>query len=486
MSKAISSLDKYPEYQVDIGIEIHVQLTTKSKIFCCSANDISRQENQNIDPICVGYPGVLPMLNREVINYAIMTGLATNCVINKETEFSRKHYFYPDLPKGYQISQDDKPICSNGLITIKLENGGKKKIRIRRIHMEEDAGKSIHLKNLDKSYVDFNRAGVPLLEIVTEPDIKSSYEAKKYLKAVHSIVTYLGVCTGNMEEGAFRADANISVRKKDATELGTRCELKNINSFKFIGDAIEYEIERQIKRVEQGEKVLQETRLWNSATKKTAPMRSKETAKDYRYFDDPDLPTLNIDNTWIERIKRKIPELPDIKFKRLKNEYDLTEDETEILINDRNIANYYENCAKIKRSKLLINWILRDIVAFTKEHKIRFSELKVTPERLIELIDLIEDGTINTRAAKEIFTMVALSGDSPSKIVKTMELEQINDQELLEKIIASIISANPKQVAAYRSGKTKLIGFFSGQAMQKTKGRGNPKIIQQLLKKLLK
>jgi len=376
MSKAISSLDKYPEYQVDIGIEVHVQLTTKSKIFCCGANDISRQENQNIDPICAGYPGVLPMLNREVINYAIMTGLATNCVINKQTEFSRKHYFYPDLPKGYQISQDDKPICSNGSITIKLENGDKKKIRINRIHMEEDAGKNIHLKSLDKSYVDLNRAGVPLLEIVTEPDIKSSFQAKAYLKAVHSIVTYLGVCTGNMEEGAFRADTNISVRKKDATELGTRSELKNINSFKFIGDAIEYEIERQIKRLERGEKVLQETRLWNSATKKTVSMRSKETAKDYRYFDDPDLPTLYIDDTWIERIRRKIPELPNPKFKRLKKEYDLTEDETEILIHDRNIANYYEKCAKIKRSKLLINWILRDIIAFLKEHKIGFGQLK--------------------------------------------------------------------------------------------------------------
>lgn len=477
-------LDHYPDYQATIGIEIHVQLTTKSKIFCSCANEISKDPNSNICNICAGYPGSLPVLNKQVLDYAILVGLATNCSITKLSNFARKHYFYPDLPKNYQITQSDLPICTNGFVTIQLEDGSSKKIRINRIHMEEDAGKNTHISGSNESFVDFNRTGTPLLEIVTYPDISSAYEARAYLKQLHTIVRYLNVCTGNMEEGAFRGDTNVSVKKKSAAELGTKVELKNINSFKYIADAVDYEIERQIELIESGGKVKQETRLWDTKNKKTIVMRSKEEAADYRYFYDPDLPLIEVTDEWIERIRQQMPELPLQKLERLVQN-GLTPYEADILIDDPALADYYEKTAQLQSSKQVINWILRDVMGYLKEQKIGLHEFKITPEKLAELITLLENGTINNRAAQEIFIAAAERGSSPGLLVKELGLEQVGNQAELEAIIKEIINASPAQVAEYKSGKEKIFGYFVGQAMQKTKGKGNPKVIQDLLKKYL-
>ena len=479
-------LSTYPDYVANIGIEVHVQLTTKSKIFCSCANVAGQNANQNICNVCTGQPGCLPVLNKRVVDFAILAGLTTNCTINKRSSFARKHYFYPDLPKNYQITQSDDPICSNGYIPIRLEDGSIKNIRLIRIHMEEDAGKSIHTGLTNESLIDFNRTGTPLLEIVSYPDIASSYEAREYLKALHNIVTYLEICTGNMEEGAFRADTNISVRKKDNATLGTKIELKNINSFKYISDAIEYEIERQIKTLEEGkERLRQETRLWNSKEKKSYVMRSKEEAADYRYFHDPDLPIIDINEAWIASIKKQIPELPFEKFARLMKEQGLSAYEAGILIEDRTLANYFENTTKHSSSKQVINWVLRDLLGYVKEQKISIAQCKVTPEKLALIIELLEKGTINGPAAKELFLMVAQTGDDPMTLVKTKGLEQIGSSDELESIIKEIIEQNPQEVARYKAGAEKLFGFFVGQAMAKTKGKGNPKIINELLKKHL-
>lgn len=472
-------------YEVNIGIEVHVQLKTASKIFCASPNGACGEPNHHICPICSGHPGVLPVLNKDVIRCAVLAGLATNCTINKESEFARKHYFYPDLPKNYQITQNEHPICSEGFVTIFLEDGTPKKIRLIRIHIEEDAGKNLHSPMSNESFVDLNRAGTPLLEVVSYPDISSAAEARAYLKALRNIVTYLNICTGNMEEGAFRADTNVSVRKKGATKLGTRCELKNINSFKFISDAVEYEIDRQIELLERGEKVIQETRSWDTKEHKTIPLRSKEEAADYRYFPDPDLPIIRIDPEFLHSMQSSMPELPEQKFKRLCADYGLTSYEADILINDESLARYYEAAAHVHPSKQLINWVLRDIVGYCKENKVELSDLKFTPAHLAELVDLIEKGTINNRTAQEIFAEGAQTGLNPLTIVKQKGLEQVGSSEELEVLVKEIIAANPQQVADYKSGKDKLFGFFVGQAMAKTKGKGNPAIINELLKKHL-
>ncbi len=476
-------LQKYPDYEVNIGIEVHVQLTTKSKIFCTCSNQFSNEPNTNICPVCTGHPGTLPVLNKLVVDYAIKAGLATHCKIEELSEFARKHYFYPDLPKGYQISQHDKPICTHGTVAIRLEDGSKKNIRLIRIHIEEDAGKNIHSPYSNESFVDFNRAGTPLLEIVTYPDISSAYEARAYLKTLRSIVMYLDICSGNMEEGAFRADTNISVRKKGATQLGTKCELKNINSFKFISDAIEYEIERQITLLEAGGSVKQETRSWDKS--KTVPLRSKEEAADYRYFPDPDLPLIEITSTMIAAAQKTMPELPDEKFERYITQNKLSPYEAEILVNDQDLANYYDAAYKHTESKLLINWILRDVMSVLKDQKITIHEFKIKPEYLASLVDLIEKGTINNQSAKEAFLLSAETGQDPRMIVKEKGLEQIGDVAELDKIIQEIVLNNPEQAAEYRSGKERLFGFFVGQAMQKTKGKANPQLINELLKKHL-
>lgn len=469
-------------YEITIGVEVHVQLNTKTKIFCNCSTGFAQEPNSNICPVCAGHPGVLPVLNEQVVNSAIMAGIATNCTINRYNEFARKHYFYPDLPKDYQITQSTLPICENGYVEIKLEDGTPKKIRIMRIHMEEDAGKNTH--SGQESFIDLNRAGTPLLEIVTQPDINSVYELRTYLKALHGIVTYLGICSGNMEEGAFRADTNISLHKP-GTPLGTRVELKNINSFKFIADATEYEVKRQTAVLESGEKVKQETRLWDTKEHKSIIMRGKEEAADYRYLPDPDLPTLNIDDTWINRIKQALPELPAQKQARLCKQYDLSDYEAEILISDPEVAEYYEKAAQHIKSKLLINWVLRDVMGFAKEHKLALNVCKVTPELLAELVTLIDNKSINTRIAQELFAEIAQTGASPKALVKERGLEQIEDAAALEAIIKEIVEANPTQVASYKAGQEKLFGFFVGAAMKKTGGKANTQIINELLKKHL-
>ncbi len=483
--KQPSILDHYPDYALNIGIEVHVQLNTNSKIFCASNNKRCSKPNECICNVCAGYPGVLPVLNKKVVDSGILAGLATNCKISNISSFARKHYFYPDLPKGYQITQDKEPICTEGFVPIRLEDGSIKKIRLIRIHMEEDAGKNIHASGTNESFVDLNRAGTPLLEIVTYPDIESTAEAKAYLKALHQIVTYLGICTGNMEEGAFRADTNISVRKKDAKELGTRCEMKNINSFKFIGDAIEHEIERHIDILESGGSIKQETRLWDTHQKVTKPMRSKEGAADYRYFPEPDLPLVEINEEWISRMKRIMPELPYDKFERLVKEVGLSAYEADILVDNKSIAEYFEKTRELTQSKQLINWILRDLMGYLKEHKLDVHQCKVTPAFMAELLELYEKGTINAAAAKEVFAIVAETGQKPADVVKEKGLEQIGSVEELEAIVKEIVDAHPQQAEQYKSGKDRMFGFFVGQAMKKTQGKGNPKIIQELLKKHL-
>lgn len=481
----MSILERYPDYEVVIGIEVHVQLTTNSKIFCSCPNQVSKEPNTNICQICTGHPGVLPVLNRRVADYAIAAGLATNCHINKKSYFARKHYFYPDLPKGYQITQSDRPICQHGYITIRLEDDSIKKIRLIRIHMEEDAGKNIHSEQGEESFVDLNRAGTPLLEIVSHPDISSAYEAREYLKTLRAIVQYLNICTGNMEEGAFRADTNISVRKKGDSKLGTKCELKNINSFKFISDAIEFEIERQIELLESGKRVRQETRLWDTKNRKTIVMRSKEEAADYRYFDDPDPSSLEISDEHIEKIKASLPELPQAAFERLCKDYSLTAYEADILLEDRTLTTYFEDTYKNYKSKQIINWILRDVLGYIKETRESLDVFKVTPKKLATIIKLMETNKINNHAAKQVFEIVALQGKDPEDIVREEKLEQVGSTEELEMIVKDIVNTHPDVVTDYKSGKDKLIGFFVGQAMKKTQGKGNPQIIQELFKKHL-
>ena len=485
MAEQSSILQRYPEYECTIGIEVHVQLNTKSKIFCTCSNEAVQEPNTNICEICCGYPGVLPVLNKQVVHSAILAGLATNCTITPISEFARKHYFYPDLPKNYQITQSDKPVCQNGHLIIRLSDGSKKNIRLIRIHMEEDAGKNIHAGHTQESFVDLNRTGTPLLEIVTHPDISSAEEAKAYLKTLRLIVMYLNISTGNMQEGSFRADTNISVRKKGDPKLGTRAELKNINSFKFIGDAIEYEIERQIDLLESGKKVKQETRLWDTKEHISRPMRSKEEAADYRYFEDPDLPLIEITQEMIDAVKVTMPELPEQRFFRYCTQHGISAYEADILIEDPELCAYFEQASQYTSSKSLVNWILRDLMGLLKEEKISLKECKITPEKLANLVDLLDKGIINNRGAQEVFAIVAKTGQKPEDIVKEHGLEQIQSTDEIEKIIKEVIEKNPAQVAEYRSGKEKMFGFFVGQIMQKTQGKGNPKIIQEILKKYL-
>lgn len=488
MTQHQGALGKYPEYEATIGIEVHVQLATASKIFCPCPNSQTTTPNSHICQICTGQPGVLPTLNKTVVDFGIMAALATNSHINKVNQFARKHYFYPDLPKNFQITQSDTPIGVDGHLPIQLSDGSTKKVRIMRIHMEEDAGKNIHSATSGESFVDFNRAGTPLLEIVTQPDIANAEEARAYLKTLRATVMYLGICSGNMEEGAFRADTNISVRKKGALKLGTRCELKNINSFKFIGDAIEYEIERQIELLESGELVRQETRLWDTKEHTTVMMRSKEEAADYRYLLEPDLQPVCIDEAWMSDIQAKLPELPWQHFERLCKQ-GLTPADAQILIDDQELAHYYETASRYTTSKQLINWMTRDLLGYLKEAKISLAECKVTPERLAQLVNLIAHGKINQRSAQVVFIEIATTGAEPESIMLAQGLQQVSNEGEIEKMILDVIANNQQQTTSYRSGddkmKQKLWGFFVGQVMAKTQGKASPQVINELLKKHL-
>lgn len=485
MEKSTTVLDRYPEHKMDIGIEVHVQLNTNSKIFCGCSNAQEQTPNKNICPVCAGYPGVLPVLNKQVVEFAILAGLGTNCEISSISEFDRKHYFYPDLPKNYQITQNDHPICRNGYVMIRLEDGSVKKIRINRIHIEEDAGKNTHSDFTGESFVDLNRTGTPLIEIVTEPDIESAEEARAYLKALRTIMQYVAVSTCNMEEGSFRADTNLSVRKKGAQELGTRCELKNINSFKFISDAIEYEAERHIIAITNGERIIQETRLWDSKNRKSITMRSKEGAADYRFFTDPDLALIQVSDEVLASIKATFPEMPFQKYDRYKNEYGLSDYEADIITTDLALTRYFEELMACRNSKSSVNWLLRDVLGSVKELKNSIETCKVTPVKLAEIVTFVEDGVINNKAAKEIFEIIALQGGDVAEIIESKGLQQVGTADELEAIVKNVIDQYPDQVAQYRSGKQNLFGFFVGTCMKNMGGNGDPKQLQALLKKYL-
>ena len=476
-------------YETVIGLEVHVQLTTNTKIFCGCSKDFGQTPNSQTCPVCLGLPGALPVLNQKVVELAIKTGLATNCQIAPRSIFARKNYFYPDLPKGYQISQFELPICEHGWLDIDLENGERKRIGITRAHMEEDAGKLIHgdtPQTAGSSLVDLNRACTPLLEIVSEPDMRSADEAIDYLKKLHQIVVYLGVCDGNLEEGSFRCDANVSVRPYDQEEFGTRAELKNINSFRFIKQAIDYEVERQIDLIEGGGKVIQETRLFDSDTGMTRSMRGKEEAHDYRYFPDPDLVPLVISPEWIEEVRATLPELPEVKRGRFVEELGMSVYDAGVLASDRALADYFDACVALgSDAKSCANWIMGEILRKLKETDTEITDVPITPELLTGLLARIADNTISGKIAKTVFEKMWQKGQTADQIIDAEGLKQVTDTGAIEGLVDEVIAANPDQVAEYLGGKDKLIGFFVGKVMQASQGKANPGMVNQLLKKKL-
>lgn len=473
------------KYEVVIGLEVHAQLKTKSKIFALDGTEFGNEQNTQVSPITLGMPGVLPVLNKGVVDMAILTGLALNCKIPKRCKFDRKQYFYPDLPKGYQISQYDEPICVGGYLDIQG-----KRIGITRAHLEEDAGKLVHagadgLAGSSYSLVDLNRAGTPLLEIVSEPDMRSSDEAKAYVEELRNILRYIGVCDGNLEEGSMRCDANISVMQKGSKEFGTRAEIKNVNSFRAIQRAIEYEIERQIDLVEEGERVVQETRLWDDNSGETRSMRGKEDAHDYRYFPEPDLMPLEISQEWVDGIKTKMPELPAAKRSRYMD-LGLSEYDAGIIVEQMELALFFDETIKEgANAKICVNFLMGEIAAYLKEEKLGINETKLTPENLVELIKLIEKGTISNNIGKQIIFTMLKEGTNASEIVEKQGLSQISDEGAIKEIVQKIVDSNPEQVLAYKGGKVQLFGFFVGQVMKETKGRANPKTVNDLLKEIL-
>ena len=473
------------KYEVVIGLEVHAQLKTKSKIFAPDKNEFGQEPNSLTSPITLGMPGVLPVLNKECVNMGILTGLALNCEIPSRCKFDRKQYFYPDLPKGYQISQYDEPICVNGHLDI---NG--KRIGITRAHLEEDAGKLVHagangIAGSTYSLVDLNRAGTPLLEIVSEPDMRSSEEAKNYMEELRNIVRYIGVCDGNLEEGSMRCDANISIMPKGSKEFGTRAEIKNVNSFAALQRAIEYEIERQIEIVEEGGEVVQETRLWDDASRETRSMRGKEDAHDYRYFPEPDLMPLEISREWVEEIRAKMPELPNQKRKRYQ-EIGLSEYDASVIVEQMGLALFFDKVLELGANpKTAVNFIMGEIAAYLKEDHIEITDTKLTPENLAELISLIEKGTISNNIGKQIIIEMLKDGTKASVIVEKKGLSQISDEGAIKELVQKVVDAHPNEVEAYKNGKTNLLGFFVGQVMKETKGRANPKTVNQLLKEII-
>ena len=471
------------EFETVIGLEIHAQLNTKTKIFCGCSTTFGAPPNSHTCPICLGMPGVLPVLNKAVVESAIKLGLATHSIINKFSQFARKNYFYPDLPKGYQTSQFDLPIVGRGDIEIEVD-GKKKVIGITRIHMEEDAGKLIHDDVEPVSHVDLNRTGTPLLEIVSEPDMRSPEEAVAYLKKLHAIVRYLGICDGNMQEGSFRCDANISLRPVGQEEFGTRTELKNMNSFRHVQHALEYEVRRQRDMLLEGEKIVQETLLWNPDKNCSESMRGKEDAHDYRYFPCPDLVPIEISDEWIERVRESLPELPDEKKLRFETGYKLPEYDAILLTADRAVANYFEEVVAVGvQPKKASNWIMTELLRELKGEDI--ASCKVDPKQLASLLMMVDKNTISGKIAKTVFFDMMESGKNAETIVKEKNLVQVSDEGELMAIVAEIIAANPTQADDFRNGKTKIMGFFVGQLMKKTKGKANPKMANDLFVKAL-
>ena len=477
--------DLREKYEVVIGLEVHAQLKTKSKIFAPDSTEFGNEQNTQISPITLGMPGVLPVLNKECVNMGIKLGLALNCEIPERCKFDRKQYFYPDLPKGYQISQYDEPICVNGHLNI---NG--KRIGITRAHLEEDAGKLVHvgangIAGSTYSLVDLNRAGTPLLEIVSEPDMRSSEEAKNYMEELRNIVRYIGVCDGNLEEGSMRCDANISIMPKGSKEFGTRAEIKNVNSFKALQRAIEYEIDRQIELVEDGEEVVQETRLWDDGEGVTKSMRGKEDAHDYRYFPEPDLMPLSISREWVEDVRKTLPELPAQKRTRYMS-LGLSEYDASVIVEQMESALFFDKTLELGAdAKLAVNFMMGPIAAHLKEEHINITDTKLTPENLAELLTMIEKSTISNNIGKQIIVDMMNDGTQASKIVEAKGLSQITDVNAIRKMVEEVVNNNPNQVEQYKSGKTNLFGFFVGQVMKATKGKANPKTVNDILKELL-
>ncbi|MEO0407918.1 MAG: Asp-tRNA(Asn)/Glu-tRNA(Gln) amidotransferase subunit GatB [Cyanobacteria bacterium P01_A01_bin.135] len=483
------------EYEAIIGLETHCQLSTETKIFSNSSTAFEADPNTNIDPICMGLPGVLPVLNQKVLEYAVKAGLALNCQIAPYSKFDRKQYFYPDLPKNYQISQYDLPIAEHGWLEIELtgEDGKpkRKRIGVTRLHMEEDAGKLVHggsdrLAGSTFSLVDYNRAGVPLVEIVSEPDLRSGEEAAEYAQELRRIVRYLGVSDGNMQEGSLRCDVNISVRPVGQEKFGTKVEIKNMNSFNAIARAIDFEIERQIAAVEAGEEIVQETRLWDESSQQTFTMRTKEGASDYRYFPEPDLGPIEVSDEQREQWKSELPELPAEKRQRYESDLDLSPYDARVLTDDAAVAAYFEAAVAAGGSpKLVANWVTQDIGAHLNKSKQTIDELALTPENLAELVSLIEKNTISNKIGKDILPELLEQGGSPEALVDKKGLAQVSDPSAIEPLIDEVIAAHPGELEKYRGGKTKLLGFFVGQVMKKSRGKADPKLTNQLLKKKL-
>lgn len=471
-------------YEPVIGIEIHVQLSTKTKMFCSDATNFDAGDNENTSPVSIGMPGSLPVVNEKAIEYSIKTGLALGCSIRNTSIFARKNYFYPDLSKGYQISQYDQPLCEKGSITFKVE-GQNKTVGITRAHIEEDAGKSTHLG--DFTLINYNRAGIPLLEIVSDPDIRTASEAAEYGRTIHQIVRYLDVCDGNLEEGSLRCDVNVSVRKIGAEKFGTRVEIKNINSFRFVEKAIEYEVDRQIDALERGEKILQETRLWDPDKNRTFAMRSKEDAEDYRYFPDPDLLPVFVSSSLIEKYKAELPELPSARLERFQNQQGLSQADAAVLTTEKSLADYYEETAKNCRNyKASANWIMTEVMRELKVDNKDIIDSPIKPIQLAELISLIDSGKISGKIAKVVFQEMWNTSKNADAIIKEKGLIQISDPSVIEKIIDEVLSVNEKIVQDHKSGKNKnVFGFFVGAVMKASKGQANPEIVNQILQKKL-
>jgi aspartyl-tRNA(Asn)/glutamyl-tRNA(Gln) amidotransferase subunit B len=472
-------------FETVIGVEVHAQLRTNSKMFCGCGTTFGLSANSQTCPVCLGLPGSLPVINRTAVEMAVRAGLALNCTIAPNNRFARKNYFYPDLPKGYQISQYESPICQHGWIEIR-DGSGTKQIRIRRAHLEEDAGKNIHETGTSGSRVDLNRAGTPLLEIVTEPDMRTADEVVAYLKGLREILMYLDVCDGNMEEGSFRCEPNLSLRPSGQKEFGTKVELKNINSFKYVKDAVEYEIKRQTKVLNEGGKIRQETRLWNIERGETAVMRSKEEAHDYRYFPDPDLVPLKLDDEWIEEFRANLPELPAVRTKRFVSDYGLPEYDATILTASKGMADYFEVCAKqFNQPKTVSNWVMGELMRELNNSGTAISASPITPERLVSLLQMVDKGTISLKVAREIFPELYSSAKTPEQIVQEKGLTQVSDEGALAKIIEEVLSKNPGQVAQFKEGKQQVLGFLVGQVMKASGGKANPGKVNELLKKKL-
>lgn len=480
-------LDKIPkDYEAIIGIETHVQLSTLTKAFCGCPYSYGSPPNSSICPICMGLPGALPVLNSKVIEFAVKLGLALNCNLAFNSKFDRKQYFYPDLPKGYQISQFDVPIATAGFLDVDIPvefGGGHKRFGITRVHMEEDAGKLLHAENGNYSQVDLNRAGVPLLEIVSEPDMRNGIEAAEYAAELQRLVRYLGVSNGNMQEGSLRCDVNVSIRPIGQSKFGTKVEIKNLNSFSSVGRAIDFEISRQVQLHSQGQEdqIVQETRLWEEGSQRTITMRKKEGLADYRYFPEPDLPAVILSQEYVDGIKNSLPELPEIKRRRYE-QMGLSMQDVLFLANDKNIAEFFDaTLAKGADPKLVANWIMSDIAAFMKNEKLTINEIKLTPEELSELIASIKGGTISGKIGKEILFELLAKGGTVKEIIEKKDLVQIVDPVEIETMVDKVIAENPKQLEQYRGGKTKLQGFFAGQVMKLSKGKANPGLLNKIL-----